>query len=272
MVKRTRKKPVGRKVRRKNNSGQKVKYILIATVSVCLCIAAFFVIKDFWGEEQTFGSDKYFVKGIDVSHHNPILNWDNVMEQGITFAYMKATEGNSHRDRNYPFNYDLARKANIKVGSYHFYTFGLSGKEQARHFLQTARFNAGDMIPAIDVEHSPANPYSKDRKYMELVIEELKTLENELYRHFGVRPVIYTNRDCYKLYIKGNFPDNFIWICDLHKEPSDDIENWRIWQFSHTGEIPGIDGHIDLNYYRYTFDEFKELLLPWATNMQRYEN
>lgn len=174
---------------------------------------------------------------------------------------MKATEGNDHEDRNYPFNYDLARKSNVKVGSYHFYTFGLSGKEQAQHFLKTAKFNTGDLIPAIDVEHSAINTYSKDDKYVSLVIKELKVLEAELYERFGVHPVIYTNRDCYKLYIKKNFPDNIIWMCDLHNEPSNDL-NWKIWQFSHKGEIPGIDGHIDLNYYRYTFDEFKELLLP----------
>ncbi len=261
MAKQIRKKPVRKKIRRKKNPDQKVKYILVAALSLCLGIAAFLIIKDYFGEDETFDSKKYFVKGIDVSHHNPILNWDNVMEQGITFAYMKATEGNDHQDRNYPFNYDLARKSNIKVGSYHFYTFGLSGKEQARHFLKIAKFSAGDLIPAIDVEHSAINTYRKDDKYVSLVIQELKVLEKELYEHFGVHPVIYTNRDCYKLYIKKNFPDNIIWMCDLRNEPSDDF-NWRIWQFSHKGEIPGIDGHIDLNYYRYTFSEFKELLLP----------
>jgi len=240
------------------------KYIIpsIIIAAVCLSIAAFFVIKDYWTEPESFDSSKYYVKGIDVSHHNPILNWDNVMEQNISFAYLKSTEGNSHKDRNYIYNYDLARKSNIRVGSYHFYTFGLSGKEQAQHFLNTARFNKGDLFPAIDVEHSPINLYNKDKDYIKIVIEELKLLENELYEHFGIHPVLYTNKDCYKLYIKGHFPENIIWMCDLHNEPSADIVNWRIWQFSHKGELPGIDGNIDLNYYRYTFEDFKELLLP----------
>lgn len=240
-------------------------YILPAIIiaAICLSIAAFFVIKGYFsGEPESFDSNKYFVKGIDVSHHNPILNWDNVMEQNISFAYLKASEGNTHQDRNYPYNYDLAQKSNIRVGSYHFYTFGLSGKEQARHFLNTAKFKTGDLIPAIDVEHSPANPYNKDRDYIKLVIEELKALENELYEHFGIHPVIYTNKDCYKLYINGHFPDNIIWMCDLHNEPSDNITNWRIWQFSHKGELPGVEGHVDLNYYRFSFEEFRELLLP----------
>lgn len=257
-----RKRKPRRTVRRSNSNRIRKKLALSSVLVLCLVLVGLFIVKDYLSESETFDSDKYFVKGIDVSHHNPILNWNSVLEQNITFAYLKATEGNSHLDRNYPYNYELAREANVKVGSYHFYTFALSGKEQADHFLKTAKFNSGDLIPAIDVEHSPANPYSKDKKYVALVVNELKVLENELYEHFGVHPIIYTNRDCYKLYIKGNFGDNIIWMCDLQNEPSKDLDKWRIWQFSHKGELPGIDGHVDLNYYRYSFNEFKELLLP----------
>lgn len=258
-----RKRKVVRRTKKRKPTEKSIKkYLLAFAIAACLGLAAFFIYKDYFEESETFESDKYFVKGVDVSHHNPILNWQAVQEQNISFAYMKATEGNSHVDRNYIYNYDLARKTNLKVGSYHFYTFGLSGKEQAQHFLKTAKFGAGDMIPAIDVEHSPTNVYSKDKAFIALVVEELKVLENELYERFGVHPVIYTNRDCYKLYIDGYFPENIIWMCDLHNEPSDKVKNWRIWQFTHKGELPGVEGEVDLNYYRYSFEEFKELLLP----------
>ncbi|MBB4035673.1 lysozyme [Dysgonomonas hofstadii] len=266
MAKRVIKKTIQRrKVKKKKKADNKIilkKYALPLVLVVFFVLVAFFLIKDYYNESPTFDSGKYFVKGIDVSHHNPILDWRAVLDQNITFAYIKATEGTSHLDRNYPYNYDLARKENIAVGSYHFYSFNLPGKEQAAHFLKTAKFSAGDMIPAIDVEHSPANIYNKDKNYIANIVRELKELENELYEHFGVHPVIYTNRDCYKLYIRGNFPDNIIWMCDLHNEPSEDIANWRVWQFSHKGELPGIDGNVDLNYYRYSYNEFKELLLP----------
>lgn len=255
-----RRKPVKRK--RKESYLNVKKYIIPFVLALILGSLAFVLIKDYIYEPESFESNKYYVKGIDVSHHNPILNWNVLLDQNIYFAYLKATEGTTHVDRNYPYNYDLARKTNIKVGAYHFYTFSLSGKEQAQHFLNVAQFNEGDMLPAIDVEHSPSNTYNKDKAYIDGVVKELKVLENELFEHFGVHPVIYTNKDCYKLYIKDNFPHNLIWMCDLHNEPSDDIANWRIWQFSHKGELPGVDGDIDLNYFRYSFDEFKELLLP----------
>lgn len=256
------KRKTGKRKTKKNSSQVSIrKYTLLAVFLFISAVVGYLGYQKLFSEPETFDSDKYFVKGLDVSHHNPILNWDIVMEQDISFAYMKATEGITHEDRNYPYNYELAKKTNIKVGTYHFYTFGLSGKEQAKHFIQKAKCASGDLLPAIDVEHSPANLYSKDQDYITLVVQELKILESELFNHYGVHPIIYTNRDCYKLYIKNNFPDNPIWMCDLVKEPADDI-NWKIWQFSHKGELPGIDGHIDLNYYRSSFEEFKELLLP----------
>lgn len=259
------KKPAAKRrtVRKKKNAQKNIKkYIFTFSLALLLSILAFFLIKDYLQEPESFESKKYYVKGIDVSHHNPILNWRSLLDENITFAYIKSTEDTSHIDRNYIYNYELARETNIKVGAYHFYRFTLSGKEQAHHFLRNTKFEVGDLIPAIDVEHSTLNVYKKEKEYTDSVVKELKILENELYEHFGVHPIIYTNKDCYKLYIKNNFPENIIWMCDLHNEPSDDIDNWRIWQFSHKGELAGIDGHIDLNYYRYSFEEFKELLLP----------
>lgn len=253
LVYKKRKKRIAKKARR--------RYILLALFCVLVAIGAYVGFKKFLPASDPFMSDKYFVKGIDVSHHNPILNWDAAMEDGISFAYIKSTEGTTHIDRNYIYNYELAKSTNIKVGAYHFYSFAISGKEQAQHFIANSKFEKGDMIPVIDVEHSPVNPFSKDDKYVALVVSELKILENELYQYLGVHPLLYTNKDCYKLYIKGNFTNNMIWMCDLDKEPAEDV-NWRIWQFSHKGKLRSINEDVDLNYYRYSFDKFEELLLP----------
>jgi lysozyme len=211
---------------------------------------------------DTFHDAKYTVKGIDLSHHNPIPDWNNLKEQNIAFAYVKATEGITHDDRNYLYNYKYAKQHHVKIGSYHFYNFGVSGQDQAKHFIKVAQCNTGDLLPAIDVEHSSANPYSKDTAFVKTVIEELKNLENRLYEHYGVHPVLYTNPHCYKLYIRGNFLDNFIWISSPDKEPPNDIANWIIWQFSHKGKLHGIGGYIDLNYFRYPFQQINRILLP----------
>ncbi len=207
-------------------------------------------------------SRKYTVRGVDVSHHNSYINWEQLRKDNVTFVYLKSTEGSNHEDREYPKNHKSARNAGLRVGTYHFYTFGLDGKKQARHFIKTSKVVSGDLIPAIDVEHSPTNKIAKSAQRRKKVIEELRVMETELRKHYGVKPVIYTNKDCYILYVKDHFPDNPIWLCDLLGEPRGEFDKWAFWQFSHTGRIPAAADDIDLNYFRYSFDEFKNYLMP----------
>lgn len=251
-----------KKNKRKKKSKPLKSIIVGSTLMVLLISLGYHFYKKKIVADTFKESSKYPVKGIDVSHHNPILDWAEVKRQNVTFAYLKATEGITHDDRNYTYNYKLAKESNIKTGSYHFYNFGVSGREQAKHFIRVATCQSGDLVPAIDVEHSQANPYSKDSSFVKNVIKELAVMENELYEHYGMHPVIYTNMDCYKLYINNYFPNNPIWISSLNKEPSDNIKNWVIWQFTHKGELDGIVGDLDLNYFRYSFDDLHKLQLP----------
>lgn len=236
---------------------------IISTLIVLIICFGYVLYKKYNPHTDSFDKNsKYLVRGIDVSHHNPILDWKEVKDQGIHFAYIKATEGITHDDRNYKYNYDLARENKVKVGSYHFYNFGVSGYEQAKHFIRVAKCNSGDLFPAIDVEHSPANPYNTDSAFFNSIIKELQILENELFQYYGFHPIIYTNNECYKLYIKDQFPDNFIWISSIPDEPKEDIKNWIIWQFSHKGKLPGIVGDIDFNYFRLGFEKLVEISFP----------
>lgn len=237
--------------------------ILVSTLIITFSALAYHFYRQ-RSQADTFDmSSKYNVRGVDVSHHNPILNWKEVKTQNIHFAYIKATEGIVHDDRNYRYNYKLAKESNVKIGAYHFYSFGVSGRDQAKHFIRVAQCEQGDLIPAIDVEHSPANPYTKDTTFFNMVVKELTVLENELYEYYGVHPIIYTNRDCYKLYIEKYFPENPIWISSPDEEPKDkDVKNWVIWQFTHKGELPGIVGDVDFNYFRYSYDRLNEISIP----------
>lgn len=255
--------------RKANIAHNKYKRIVIGISVLSAIIAIVILISEYkrvFGEFDSFSEagfeKKYPVRGVDISHHNEYINWLMLVEDGISFVFMKSTEGIDHTDREYEYNYHLAKEVGLKVGAYHFYTFGVDGREQAMHFINNSIVEYGDIIPAIDVEHSKVNQPVKTDEACDKIIEELKKMEEVISEFYGVRPIIYTNKDCFKLYIEDNFPNNPLWICDLHDEPSEAHGQWDIWQFSHVGSLRGAIGNIDLNFYRGSFEEFKSLLLP----------
>lgn len=255
--------------RKANSSSFRYRSVVLLISITSLLVVAFILRAIYINKRGSFDSfsqtgyeQKYPVRGVDVSHHNEYINWPILIEDNISFVYMKSTEGVDHIDSEYQYNYHLAKDAGLKVGTYHFYTFGMDGYEQAKHFIANSHIESGDIVPAIDVEHSRINKHITTKESYKNVIDELRNLEETLNEYYGVRPIIYTNKNCYNIYIKDNFPSNPLWICDLHDEPSSDYNHWEIWQFSHTGSLGGAIGDIDLNFYRGTFEEFESLLLP----------
>ena len=236
--------------RRYKKKSRKKKRSLVF-VKMALFLFAVFI--TFWGvKKYTQSSPDYLSKptipngysivGIDVSHHNGEIDWHLLQAQGISFVYIKATEGGSHIDRRFVQNYKKAKENNILAGAYHFFRFYEPVKEQLKHFSSVASNVSGDLLPMIDVEHSRIN-YKPSGKERRAVIARLREFEKGLQQLYGVKPIIYTNKQCYSLYIKDNFPQNKLWICDLSSEPNDNLyPNWVVWQYSHRGRLHG-PGH-----------------------------
>ena len=78
----------------------------------------------------------YPVQGADVSYYQGNIDWDVLESQGISFCFIKATEGIDHSDTQFRQNWSTAQDSGIYVGAYHFYRFENSGREQAENFMQ----------------------------------------------------------------------------------------------------------------------------------------
>lgn len=61
--------------------------------------------------------------GVDVSNHQGVIEWERVSADGISFAYIKATEGGDHVDAQFYANWRAAATAGLDRGAYHFFTF-----------------------------------------------------------------------------------------------------------------------------------------------------
>lgn len=72
-------------------------------------------------------AERYDVKGVDISYYQGDIDWQ-VLADGLSFVYMKATEGSSHQDIRFEENLEGALETGLAVGAYHFFSFESSGK------------------------------------------------------------------------------------------------------------------------------------------------
>ncbi|MDE7467355.1 MAG: hypothetical protein K2M61_03265 [Muribaculaceae bacterium] len=186
----------------------------------------------------------YPLMGVDVSGHNGELDFDSLAAAGVTFIYIKATEGATWRDRFFDTNYRAAKAAGLRVGIYHFFRFDVSPSLQAENILFALRGRTIHLPVAIDLEEW-TNPTDITTS---AVVENLRELIHQLRRH-GVRPMIYTNKNGYGRFVRGNFDDVPLWICSFTNPPLPERERWTFWQHSHKGRLPGCDGPIDLSTF-----------------------
>lgn len=186
---------------------------------------------------------RYPVRGIDVSAHNGDISFPSVAGAGIRFVWIKASEGETVRDRRYARNVRAARDAGLQTGAYHFFRFDCDGVLQAMNLCQALDGEVPPLGVAIDVEIEN-NP---DGIPDETVISNLESMADYLSLK-GIPVTFYTNKEAYSRYIAERFADYPLWICSFSDyEPVDDDTHWQYWQYSHAGKIPGIDGKVDEN-------------------------
>ncbi len=224
--------------------------IIIAFIASLICAAVVRV-----GRNE---AEKYDVKGVDVSSYQGEIDWGALAEQGISFAFIKATEGSRYVDRYFDKNIKGAREAHLRAGAYHFLSYDSSGLEQAENFISAVPDYPEMLPPVVDVEfYGDYEKNPPDKAETDRILSELL---GELSEHYGKKPIIYTTRRAYLLYISGKYEDCDIWICDTVKKPTlPDGREWIFWQYSHTEKLRGYNGaeeHIDMNVYSGDYASF----------------
>lgn len=65
------------------------------------------------------------IKGIDVSEHNGIVDWQAVKDAGIEFVMVRCSMGKSMQDDMFLQNVNGAKSVGLQVGAYH-YSYALT--------------------------------------------------------------------------------------------------------------------------------------------------
>ena len=67
---------------------------------------------------NTPSRERYPVRGVDVSSWQGEIDWPTLAGQGLSFAFIKATEGSGFTDPRFSYNWEEARKTALRVGAY----------------------------------------------------------------------------------------------------------------------------------------------------------
>ncbi len=230
---------------------KKLKAILIAAAALVLtciviCACLYFGIIHI-NQPELSG---YKVKGVDVSSYQGDIDWDELSEQGISFAYIKATEGSSTVDRCFEANWNNSSNTDLRIGAYHFFSFESSGENQAKLFCDTVKAVPNMLPPVIDVEFY-GRFHGADDIYVDAVKKELRSMVDILTEHYGVKPIIYVSRETYNLIVRDDFPDCGLWYRSVYGPVPKDVK-WTIWQYSNRHVLKGYSGterYIDMNVF-----------------------
>ena len=249
---------------------KKIWRTLFIVLVASILAMVFFVGYDWWLERRAhfvrypeFGIDipvNYAIHGIDVSKYQNIIDWSSVKEMKVNdvqvgFVFIKATEGLGNEDAFFQRNWKKAKNAGITRGAYHFFLATKSGKEQAENFINSVTIEPGDLPPVLDVEQ--AYGVSAD-KLRERVKEWIETIQS----YYSVLPIIYTNVDFYRQYLKDDFDKYPLWVAHyLQKERPRIYRDWDFWQHSEGGRVNGIVTKVDFNVFNGDSAEFRKLLV-----------
>jgi lysozyme len=257
----------------KSKKSKTWKILLSSLTGVAILVLGFFAYT--WLMEKrthfinytAFGIEipvNYSIHGIDVSKYQDIIDWDGVKDMKVgdiqmSFAFIKATEGLGNEDAYFQRNWKKAKEAGIARGAYHFFLATKSGKAQAENFINSVELAPGDLPPVLDIEQTYGVPVAKLR---ERAREWLEIIQN----YYHVIPLIYTNVDFYKQYLKDDFDGYPLWVAHyLQKERPSIHRDWSFWQHSEAGRVNGILSRVDFDVFNGDSADFRKLLITYPS-------
>lgn len=194
--------------------------------------------------------------GIDVAHHEGVINWQRVAAAGVKFAFLKASEASTFKDRRFAYNRSGTKSNTIPAGGYHFFRPHSPVSRQISNFTSMiGSMQEGELPPVLDLEVPESWRSLSLRQRLNIVRTWLDGVENAL----NVKPIIYLSSSfAGDVLGSDKFLANYIlWCAHYTKannprvpEPWKSGPGWTFWQFSETGRVDGIsDDLVDLNWF-----------------------
>ena len=220
---------------------------------------------------MSFNIDGPLVFGIDISHHNKVVDFDAVAGSNAKFCWCKATEGATYKDPKFAGYANQLLARGMLTGAYHYARPGNnSPAAEAGNFLRTiAKVDPLTLRPVLDFEEANSK-VPRGAAASAWINEWLAIVAGET----GTVPVLYTGPNVLAKIGIPNYtapPGVLVWaprypssarqymttedsvvakgrkdhgLWDRFKKPGLPVD---IWQYSNKGSVPGITGNVDLN-------------------------
>lgn len=195
--------------------------------------------------------------GIDVSEfQGEDIDWKQVKDSGIEFVIIRAgyraygETGELVQDAMFEQNIEGALEAGLDVGVYFFSQAVTPGEavEEAEFVLDLIRpyeitgpvVNDTEEIKG-DTARTDDNTRQEFTNYCKVFCDTVE--------HAGYDSMIYANMKWMAFTLDmEELTDYDFWYADYHELPQNPYY-YTIWQYSETGEVPGINANVDLNIW-----------------------
>lgn len=192
--------------------------------------------------------------GIDVSFYQANIDWQAVADSGVEFAmirlgYRGYSTGMLKTDSTFEQNMKGAVSAGLDVGIYFFSqaTSVLEAQEEAEYVLELIRGYPITYPVVFDWEFITSDDSARTNTVDGSTVTQCALAFCDLISAAGYTPMVYFNQDMgylfYQLDLLSHIP---FWLAEYDQTP-DFYYHFDMWQYTHSGTVPGIDGSVDLN-------------------------
>ena len=212
--------------------------------------------------------------GIDVARYQGTIDWQQVVESGIDFAmirvgYRAQADGLIKEDPNARYNLQEASRAGIPIGAY-FFSTAINEAEAKEEALWVVEILKGYPItyPVVYDCENFKDPESRQYHLTKSERTELAMVFMETVEDKGYQPMFYGSKNDLQYdsaWVTSEIQERYkIWVAQYPEDPypvtaQSSYEGLHhMWQYSTTGNIPGIGANVDLNIAYFGFDGINE--------------
>ena len=192
--------------------------------------------------------------GIDVSSHQGEIDWQKVAGSGVEFVMIRlgyrgyGEEGKINLDPYFQQNIAGAKAAGLKVGVY-FFSQAINIQEAAEEAAFVLENLGGQYLdyPLVYDWETISSSGARTKGLDNTTLTDCAITFCDSVAMAGYTPMIYYNLPVgYTHYQLDRLTAYDVWFAQYASTPSM-YYNYRIWQYSDSGSIPGISGKVDMD-------------------------